>query len=125
MTDRSNPFYQCNLKELPLESVKAHDGIGYVKFNRFVTRQTIDGECNFMDYTVMPPGTTIGLHSHALDEEEFYLILSGVGQMTRDGDEFSVKAGDLIRNTPGGSHSLKNSGQDDLRLFVLELKVKS
>jgi mannose-6-phosphate isomerase-like protein (cupin superfamily) len=43
--------------------------------------------------------------------------------MTRNGNVFPVQAGDLIRNPPGGTHSLRNTGAGYLRIFVFELQV--
>ena len=43
--------------------------------------------------------------------------------MTRDSEEFEVGPGDLIRNRPGGTHSLKNKSDTELQLFVFEVKV--
>ena len=63
------------------------------------------------------------MHTHQDSEEEFYLILKGHGTMTRDSEEFEVGPGDLIRNRPGGTHSLKNKSDTELQLFVFEVKV--
>ena len=117
------PFERCNLYGLDLEEVVAHDGGGTVRSRRVASASELSGACNFVDFTRMPPGTSIGEHTHALDEEEFYLILSGVGRMRLDGTEFAVRAGDLVRNRPGGKHSLINTGEDDLCLFVFEVRV--
>ena len=67
------------------------------------------------------PGFKIGLHTHNMDEEEFYLILEGEGTMHRDGLTFLVRPGDLVRNRPGGTHSLVNTGSTDLKLIVFEV----
>lgn len=82
------------------------------------------GSCNFIDFTILPVGTTIGLHTHADDEEEYYLILRGQGRMTCDGETFVVKPGDLIRNGPSGTHSLENTGDEPIQLFVFEVSIK-
>jgi len=43
--------------------------------------------------------------------------------MWRNGEEFPVRAGDLIRNPPSGEHSLYNLGPEPLRIFVFEVSV--
>ena len=43
--------------------------------------------------------------------------------MWRDGDVFDVGAGDLIRNPPGAAHGLANTGADELRVFVFEVRA--
>jgi mannose-6-phosphate isomerase-like protein (cupin superfamily) len=116
-------FDRCNLFELALEQGPAHDGEGDISFRRIAVRKDLDGACNFIDYAEVPPASTIGLHRHASDEEEFYLVLGGEGEMSKDDEVFRVRAGDLIRNRPDGTHSLRNVGSDVLRLFVFELSV--
>lgn len=116
-------FDRCNLFELPLEQGRAHDGQGDISFRRFAVRANVAGACNFIDYAEVPEGCTIGRHRHRADEEEFYLVLAGEGEMWKDGESFFVKAGDFIRNPPNGSHGLRNVGTQTLRLFVFELSV--
>lgn len=116
-------FDRVRLDEVVLGRQVAHDGEGLIGFARLAERSTVQGECNFIDLAVLPPGASIGRHRHGEDEEEYYLVLSGDGTMWRDGDEFPVGPGDLVRNRPGGSHGLVNTGTEDLRLFVVELPV--
>ena len=117
-------FVRCNLYELQQTATVAHGGVGQVLFHRLATSETLDGACNFIDFTTMPPGTTIGKHTHRSDEEEFYLILKGTGTLQLGDDEFSVGPGDLVRNPPGGTHSLRNVGDGELQLFVFEVQVR-
>lgn len=116
-------FDRCNLNDLPLEPTCAHGGEGLIHFRRIAEREALDGKLHFIDFAEVPAGVTIGLHHHRKDEEEFYLVLSGQGRMIRDGVELSVKAGDLIRNPPGGQHGLENLGPEPLRLFVFEVEA--
>ena len=97
-----------------------HDGIGEIKianlFDSFSTNM------QFFHYTVLPPGTSIGLHKHGNDEE-FYVILEGDGEMELDDALHIVKTADIIKNKPFGSHSLKNiSDLNELRILVFEVK---
>ena len=123
--ERHGAFNRCNLYQLVQIPTIAHKGEGLIRFARILTGSDISGECNFMDFTTMPPGTTIGRHSHGAIEEEYYLILSGNGVMTLEDRSFDITAGDLIRNPPGGTHSLRNTGDCDLQLFVFELRVNA
>ena len=66
---------------------------------------------------ILPPGASIGIHVHD-QGEEYYLILSGEGIMTLDGIEHAVGPGDLTAVFAGGSHGLRNTGSDDLRVIV-------
>lgn len=107
-----------------LTSQSAHDGIGEVLAARVVRAGDVAGGCNFIDVVEMPPGTSIGVHRHREDEEEFYLVLSGAGVMSLEDEESPVSTGSLIRNPPGGAHGLRNTGSGVLRLFVFELTVQ-
>lgn len=117
MFDRSNIF------EVPLETKRAHGGEGFIEFHRLADAEGTAGGCNFIDVAVVPPGSTIGLHRHGPTEEEFYLLLSGRGVMTRDGEPIHLRAGDLVRNRPGGAHTFRTTGSEPVRLFVFELSV--
>jgi mannose-6-phosphate isomerase-like protein (cupin superfamily) len=76
-----------------------------------------------MDYSMIPVGASVGLHKHRDDEEEFYLILRGRGRFHCNGEEVDVGEGDLLRNPPGGTHSLVNTGAEELVMFVFEVRV--
>jgi len=106
-----------------MERGPQHDGKGEISFRRIATSEDLDGPCNYIDYAEIPPGCTIGRHHHGSDEEEFFLILSGEGEMSRDEDVFRIRAGDLIRNPPGGTHGLSNLGSEAIRLFVIQLSL--
>jgi len=108
------------LDELPLEQVRAHDGRGTIGFHRVFESEDFRGPWSFVDYAVLPPGASIGLHRHGLDEE-LYLVLEGTGTMQRDGHEFRVRPGSVIVNRPHGEHGLRNDGEVPLRLFVIEI----
>jgi mannose-6-phosphate isomerase-like protein (cupin superfamily) len=92
-------------------------------FHRISGRNELAGPCNFIDLAEIPPGASIGRHTHEKEEEEFYLVLQGQGRMWQDGEEFAVREGDLVRNPPGGEHGLANNGEGPLRIFVWELEA--
>jgi mannose-6-phosphate isomerase-like protein (cupin superfamily) len=62
------------------------------------------------------PGSAIGLHTQKVDE--VYYILSGNGELTLDGEKHPVSAGTAILTRPGSSHSLKQTGADDLVMII-------
>jgi len=111
-----------NLNDLPLEERVAHGGEGRILFKRVFDSGAFQGPWNFVDYAVLPPGASIGMHTHA-GNEELYLVLEGEGRMRLDGREFPVRPGSVILNRPGGSHGLKNCGGMPLKIFVVEIAV--
>jgi mannose-6-phosphate isomerase-like protein (cupin superfamily) len=57
----------------------------------------------------LPPGSSIGYHRHD-NETEYYLIISGTGEVNDNGTVKPVKAGDAMITGGGTSHSIKNTG---------------
>lgn len=104
------------------DSVIAHDGEQPILFKRLVDRAG-GSSANFIDASIVPVGADIGIHTHTMDNEEIYIVLSGRGLMHVDGEEFEVTDGDVIVNRPGGTHGLKNIGDRELRLIVVEVPV--
>ncbi|WP_328875726.1 cupin domain-containing protein [Streptomyces sp. NBC_00287] len=97
-----------------------HGGNGTILAHRAYLKEGARAPVAFIDLVVLPPHTSIGLHRHA-DDEETYVILSGRGRMTLDGEEFTVRSGDVVPNRPYGEHGLANDSDADLTLLVFEI----
>lgn len=70
---------------------------------------------------VLPPGSSIGNHTHNGDTEPYY-ILKGTGIFTEpDGTQVPVKAGDVCLIECGQSHGIENTGTEDLEFMALIL----
>jgi len=98
------------------ENVRAHGGLGHIETARVYEA---DGALRFIDLTSLPPGTSVGEHAHAGDEE-VYVIISGRGEMRLDGTTVAVGPGDVIRNDPRGTHGLRNTGVQPLTFVVID-----
>ena len=74
---------------------------------------------------VIHPGGSIGLHQHASSDDINYVI-SGSGMATTDGAEEPLSAGICHICRKGSSHSIVNTGQEDLvlRTIVVERETK-
>jgi mannose-6-phosphate isomerase-like protein (cupin superfamily) len=83
--------------------------------------ETRGRKLHFIHDDTLAPGVSIGIHPHET-EEEYYLILSGTGVMTLDGERYDVASGDVTAIFPGGSHGLENTGDTDLRVLVIGLR---
>lgn len=70
---------------------------------------------------VLWPGASIGVHDH-VDEDEIYIIQKGRGIMTDSGQEIEVEAGDAILTGQGASHSIRNTGTEDLVVTAIIIK---
>lgn len=63
------------------------------------------------------PGSSVGLHPHSGDDEVFF-IMSGTGVMTVDGQERELGPGSAVLTLAGSAHGLRNTGTENLRVFV-------
>ncbi|EYF01008.1 cupin domain-containing protein [Chondromyces apiculatus] len=99
----------------------AHHGGAPILFHRVADARS--GAANWIDLVIVPRGADIGLHTHGDGDEEVYVILAGRGRMTLDAHAFEVGPGHVVVNRPGGTHSLVNVGEDDLRLVVVDVRV--
>jgi len=62
------------------------------------------------------PGSGVG--HHVQKEDEIYYVLSGTGTMTLDGKTVEIKPGTAVLTRPGSSHSLKQTGSEDLVVLI-------
>ncbi|MNJ43343.1 Cupin domain protein [compost metagenome] len=113
-----------NFLEADYKVASSHAGQGEVHSVKLYHESDFESSLRFLNYTVMPPGTSIGYHEHG-DNEELYIILKGSGKMTVNGEVCTVKAGDAILNKRNWSHGLENTGTEPLRILVYEADINS
>ncbi|MDB5128466.1 cupin domain-containing protein [Mucilaginibacter sp.] len=100
----------------------AHDGIAPIYFSR-VSGLSPEFAFNFLDFVKVPVAATIGKHTHTVDNQEIYIIISGEGEMIVNGQLCQVTKGDVIVNPIGGTHQLINTGHEEMHLVVVETPV--
>jgi mannose-6-phosphate isomerase-like protein (cupin superfamily) len=105
------------------QRVAAHGGIGLIETERVLGGPPATA-CDFVDLTIVLPGSSIGVHTHGPLDEEFYVIISGAGEMHLDGRTFVVGPGDVVRNRPGGTHGLRNTSAEEIRLVVIQVPTR-
>lgn len=64
-------------------------------------------------------GAGIGLHQH--DKDEIYYVISGRGRYVLDGKVYDVGPGDAMLTRPGSTHSLQQTGDEDLVILLTYL----
>jgi len=111
-----NVFSMAKIKEI------SHNGDGYLHKVRSHDKDFFRSPIDFIDYVIMSPGTTIGYHSHDLDEE-IYFILKGEGQMIIEDKKTRIKAGDIIVNPVNGSHALINDTPENIEIFIFQVNA--
>lgn len=93
----------------------AHGGNETIAFARVLGSAAI----NWVDLVRIPPGSSIGCHTHGHEDEEVYIVIDGKGILTMEEWQVEVGAGDVAHNPPGGRHGLYNHGERELRLVVV------
>ena len=83
----------------------------------FIAKIHFDG-LNKIIHGTLPPGATIGKHTHEGDSEIIY-ILSGTGEVFYDGDIIPLEAGQCHYCPKGHTHSLINNSEADLVFFAV------
>ncbi len=109
-----------NFLEKELREETIHGGEGKCRHTVVFTEQEMEAPIRFINYTIIPPSASFGLHKHGNDNE-FYVILSSEGVYQEDGAEVRVKKGDIIMNAPFGEHGIKNTGDTDMEVLVFEV----
>jgi Cupin domain len=99
-----------------------HGGIGPIRFRRLLDDIDLDGIADFVDLTVIPPGSTIGLHHHS-DSLELYFIIAGNPLVTVDDQDHRLGRGGLALVHPGGSHGLTNDSNEDVVMLVVQIRA--
>ena len=67
---------------------------------------------------ILPVGASIGDHEH-LKETEYYILTQGEGIVFDNGTEVHVKAGEVVVTPDGNSHSIENTGDEELKMIAV------
>lgn len=118
----TRPGRIVSLTSLPRASIVAHDGRGEIESVRAFVDADLETNLQFVEYVEMPPGTSIGIHTHG-DDEELYFIVAGEGVMTVESTEYRVRQGDLVLNPRGGTHGLRNDSDAPIGLLVWQVRL--
>ena len=114
-----------DLTEVPgIKKEEDHDGNGSIIFRRLFIQQDFRSQVDFVDFTIIPPGSSIGYHEHC-DNEEMYLIVSGSPLMTVDGEQRRLSKGSVAVVRSGQRHGLVNDTKDDIEIFVVQVSFNN
>ncbi len=95
---------------------KEHPRFKGILFKALVTRA--ENPYANMNVVRVPPGCTIGLHTHGEQIETIY-VLAGQSIFTLDGIEAPFHAGQIIAAPAGVEHSLRNEGTEMVELLTI------
>ncbi|WKY46400.1 cupin domain-containing protein [Eubacteriaceae bacterium ES3] len=110
-------------KEMLKKEVRSNmrGGSGEVALTHLADEMILGKNCRLFSKTLLKPGDSIGDHPHH-GEKEIYVFLKGQGLVTDDDKEVAVFPGDVMVTPDGHSHSVLNTGDEDLEFIALILK---
>ena len=113
----------CHRNELRTEDrEKPRDGTGIASFVHLTEgKGTVHKNVILLAEITLPPGASIGNHSHS-EDMEFYIILKGNGVVNDNGTEKPVTQGDVMITGNGETHSINNTGNVPLVLHAVIVK---
>ena len=92
-------------------------GTGVVNITHMVKKEELQNGRLFARL-LLPAGSSIGPHTHE-GETEYYVILSGQGEVTETEGTKPVSPGDIVITGDGESHSISNTGSDPLEFLAV------
>jgi mannose-6-phosphate isomerase-like protein (cupin superfamily) len=98
-----------------------HGGSGHIVFRRLLDAHDFEAAVDFVDFTVVPPGSSIGLHEHR-GTEELYFIAAGEPRVEVDGCERRLSRGDVAVVHSNQAHRLINDGPEAVEILVIQVR---
>jgi quercetin dioxygenase-like cupin family protein len=99
---------------------KLKGGKGDIGLKHFLEEAESYGNGRLFAISIIPPGCSIGYHTHAGDFEIYY-ILKGTAKVSDNGIEDILHPGDSMTCREGESHSIENIGDSDLEYVAIIL----
>jgi mannose-6-phosphate isomerase-like protein (cupin superfamily) len=99
-----------------------HGGAGPISFRRLMEASQFASALDFVDFTIIPAGSSIGVHFHQ-GSEELYFVAEGTPLINVNGTERRVGPGSLAVVRSGEWHSLTNDTAGPVTLLVVQAHV--
>jgi len=97
--------------DLPAEQREhMRGGEGTVRISHAAAKDTLPAGLRLHAQLTLPPGASIGEHTHERETELFY-VLQGQGEMLNEGVWTPISPGDATSTGGGQSHALRNTGE--------------
>lgn len=78
-----------------------------------------------VSFGTLPENTAVPFFHKHKQNEEVYIILSGKGVFTLDGEDIEVEAGSIVRVAPEVSRCNKNTGKEPFTYICIQAKAQS
>ena len=98
---------------------KLRGGEGEVRYYHVLNEEELNGHGRMYARLVLPPGSSIGWHQHVGETEPYYILKGEADFTDNDGTVTAVGPGDCCIIEPDQSHSIVNTGAEDLELMAL------
>jgi mannose-6-phosphate isomerase-like protein (cupin superfamily) len=105
----------------PIERSNDHGGTGVISFRRLLDQSDFRSPVDFVDYTIIPAGSTIGKHQHN-HSDEIYFIAAGSPIVRVNGREARLEPGSLAIVHDGEWHELVNDTAQGVEILVIQLR---
>lgn len=89
-----------------------------VTIRHFFSKDELSAKCRLCGRLVLPPGASIGMHKHEM-EDEVFIIERGKGILDDGHSQTNVESGDVILTGNGAEHALINNGNEPLELIAV------
>jgi mannose-6-phosphate isomerase-like protein (cupin superfamily) len=106
----------------PCERWNDHGGQGPIAFRRIFQESDFESAIDFIDYTVIPPGSAIGRHEHH-GNEEVYFVASGSPLMRVNGQARRLYGGSFSVVRSGEWHELVNDTCANVEILVFQVHL--
>ena len=94
-------------------------GRGHVFVCHVLPKEELRGHGSMYARVVLPPGSSVGWHTHEHDTEPYYILRGEADFIDNDGSVTRVTAGDVCTILPGQSHSIENNSDSEVQLMAL------
>lgn len=107
----------------PIDRSEEHGGTGPIRFLRLLGSGEFASGLDFVDFTTVPPGSSIGRHVHEATEELYYVV-SGSPLISVEGERRRLTVHDVAVVRDGQWHELQNDTSSDVTILVVQARMQ-
>lgn len=108
--------FRVSRHDVPVEGgLRSDEGWVDMRVQFLVDALGAGSEDLLLGWTVLPPGARHDRHRHP-NADEFFIVLSGQGQVYTDEEDQPAQEGDVVFTRRGHWHGFNNTGDEDVTL---------